>query len=223
MDRNVIFTLSGPDGGVRFIGTTTMGLHARVIRYKSAIASSGKSPVMQWIREIGFDNVIARTVEVVDSPEQLKERADHWIGIFSQGGHELLNVTPEQHSALVKKSFEDPAVRAKISKANKGRVRSPETRERMSQSRKGHGISAEHRALISRIHTGKVVGEETRRKISEKAMGHKRNQGRVQSPMTRLKMSRSKHENGHVAKGIVKDNCRWCAGLDWKQAVNELG
>lgn len=223
MDQYTIYTLSGPDGGVRFVGTTSMRLQARIIRYKSAIDAKGKSPVMEWIREIGYENLVARTIETVGTKEMMKERAEHYIRTFSLGGHDLLNVTPEQHREIIRKTFENPAVREKISVANKGRVRTPETRARMSEAKRGHPISDEHKAIISKVHTGKFVAESTRKLISEKAMGHKRNEGRVQSPLTRLKMSVSKHENGHIAKGIVKDNCKWCAGLDWAEAVRELG
>lgn len=220
MDKNIIYTLSGPDGAVRFVGMTTTGLWQRVIRYKSAMDSPGKSPVMQWIREIGYDNLNAHVVEVMPSPDGLKERTQHWIGVFARGGHDLLNVTPEQHRETVRKRLEDPAIRAKISKANKGRVRSAEARARMSAARQQFGISDEGRAKISATHTGKFVSEETRRKISEKAMGHTRNAGHVHTEEARLKMSYSKHLVIHAE--APKAGCKWCDGLTWEEAVRGL-
>lgn len=71
-------------------------------------------------------------------------------------------------------------------------------------------ITAEQREIISRTHKGKKLSVETKAKISEKAQGHKRNAGRKHSPEAREKMSKSHHANLHVAKGVVREGCRWC-------------
>lgn len=222
MDYNVIYTLSGPDGSVRFVGTTTTGLWKRVARYKSAVAAGGKSPIIEWIREVGYENIVPQVVEVVTSPDDLKARGAHWIDVFRNGGHDLLNVSPEAFAAKIREALSDPEIRAKISKAKTGVLKSAETRAKMSATKRRVGISEEGRKRISEVHTGKVVGESTRKLISDKAKGHLRNLGKTHSEAARTKMSHTKHLRGHVDSDLIKAGCKWCEGLTWDQAQGEL-
>lgn len=220
MEYNIVYTLSGPDGAVRFVGTTTTGLRQRVIRYKSAIKGPGTSPLLEWIREVGYENINPRVVETLPSPEGLKARGEHWVDVFRNGGHNLLNVTPEEFAGRVRKALSDPEVRKRISVAKAGVPKSEETKARMAAARKVRGITEEGRRRISEVHTGKIVSEETRKLISQRAMGHTRNAGKVHTMEARTKMSHSRHLVIHAE--TPKAGCRWCEGLTLEEALRGL-
>lgn len=209
-NKNVIYGLAGPDGQIRYVGFTTSTMQYRVNNHRSAAKGGHTAPVNQWIREVGLHSFTGVELEIVPEGEDLREKAEVWIKGFESRGVNLLNCTEAEHAARTRKAMEDPEVRAKISKADRSHTQTPEWRKMISEANKGRKISPEHRAIVSRTHKGKTVSEETRAKISERAMGHKRNLGRVQSAETREKMSVSKHNNLHVAKGIVKTGCRHC-------------
>jgi len=55
--------------------------------------------------------------------------------------------------------------RKKISEANKGKIISDETKEKISKALTGRVLSKNHRRKISNYHRGKIVSEETKEKI----------------------------------------------------------
>ena len=71
-------------------------------------------------------------------------------------------------SAAVKKRWEDPEQRMKMSELLKGRSFSDETRLKMSEAHKGKTLSEETRRKLSEANKGKTLSEETRRKLSER-------------------------------------------------------
>jgi group I intron endonuclease len=72
-----------------------------------------------------------------------------------------------------------------LSKANKGKIVSQETREKISKANRGVVRSEEFKQKVSRVHKGKITSKETREKMS---IAHK---GRVVSKETREKMSKA--------------------------------
>lgn len=202
MSTKIIYGVIGPDGRLVYVGTSKNDASYVEHHHRSA-AKAGKSqtPINQWIRTVGLDKFKVETLEEVPS-EDAKDRQQFWIDSARLAGHPIRNLTKEETSERVRKGMQES-----------GTVKQPRTRPKTYKPREprtGFHITDEHKAAISRAHKGKVVSEETRKKISEKAMGHKRNAGRVQSPETRMKMSLTKHTRGHVEKGIVKETCRWC-------------
>jgi group I intron endonuclease len=100
----------------------------------------------------------------------------------------------------------------KLRIANTGKKASPETRLKMSESRKGRTLSKEHieklisvhigkkrspetRSKISAAAKGRVVSEEVRAKIGAASKGNKNRLGSVASLETRAKMSASQKGN----------------------------
>jgi hypothetical protein len=205
-----IYSLSGPDGVVRYFGATTKN-EAYVLSHQKSAAKSAKrkTPANEWVLE-NLDGLKFTALEEVE-PERKDERLEFWITNARGQGLPILNVSKEAHRLKVRQAMASPEVRAKISENGKGRVNSPEHRRAISEANKGRVITPEHREIISRVHTGKVTSEETKRKIAEKARGHKRNLGRTHSPEAREKMSKTRHERNHVDKGIFKEGCRWCS------------
>jgi len=209
-DRNLVYALYGPDGKPHYVGYTTNTVRYRVNNHRSTAKAGHPAPVNEWIREVGLDNYEGRVLEVVPVGTSLAERAQVWIEGFTKAGHTLVNCTPEQHVKRTKAALDRPEVREKIKNQPRNYVRTPEWRAAISQANKGRVISEEHRAIISKTHTGKVVSEETRKKIAEKAKGHKRNLGKHHSEEAKAKMSLTKHQNQHVAKGVSKATCKHC-------------
>lgn len=208
--NGVIYALTDSEGVIRYIGYTKNDLTYTVNHHRSAAKAMRKAtPVNVWIAEIGLRAFKGEVLEQV-TPEDAEDRLAYWVENARHQGFDLLNLTKEEHMERVREAMRAPEVRKRLSEANKGRVRSPEWRAKVSAANKGRKLSDEHRANISKAQKGKVVSEETRRKISEKAMGHRRNVGKVHSPEAREKMSRSHHANHHLSKGVVKAGCRWC-------------
>lgn len=216
MKERIIYGLSGADGKIVYVGYTGNGLVYALDHQRSRSRLGTNTPVCVWIRENGevFDGEV---LEYLKPEDDAKDRVAYWSDYITANGGELLNVSSEQMSERLKKVFaERPELRAAVSRANKGRVVSEETRRRISESNKGKVISEAQRDAVRRTHTGKIVSEETRRKIAEKARGHQRNLGRVQSQETRDRMSYSKHLKNHVFWSINKTSCRWCENPNLK-------
>ena len=68
---------------------------------------------------------------------------------------ELIFLTPAEHHKL----------------HNKGKHRSDETRQKMSEAKKGHIVTEEHRRKISEAMKGHIVTDESRRKMAESRKG----------------------------------------------------
>lgn len=204
MSNKIIYGVSGPDGRLVYVGTSKNDAAYVEHHHRSAAkAGTSKTPINDWINEVGFYKFKVEVLETV-TEEDAKDRQQWWIDASKESGHPILNLTKEETSERVRQGMKES-----------GTVRAPANRPstyKRSNNRTGFHLSEEHKAAISRAHKGKVVSEETRKKISEKAKGHKRNLGRYKSEATRLKMSHTKHQNGHVVKGITKDTCRWCGG-----------
>lgn len=206
--KRIIFTLAGPDGRIRFVGFTTRGLKSRLARFKSAANKENPALAERWVRDTGFENITGYVVEEVPHNVNLKKRADAWIETLRRQGFDLVNETPEQRKD--RKISEE--TRRKMSESRKGRKMPDHVKARLIEANTGRKITDEQKAIISRTHKGKVTSEETRRKISEKAMGHKRNLGRIQSEEAKEKMSIAHHKRLHEDAGVNKPECRWCAG-----------
>lgn len=65
-------------------------------------------------------------------------------------------------------------IRDKISAANKGKKRTPETRKKMSESFRGRKLSPEHVEAIRSRNTGRKASNETRKRMSIARVGKKR-------------------------------------------------
>jgi len=90
-----------------------------------------------------------------------------------------------RHSVIVRQTYaNDPTLKQRIADAVKlARLKDPTIIERIGQAHKGRVRSAETRAKISAVHKGKTVTEETRAKLREI------NRGKKASAETRAKVS----------------------------------
>lgn len=205
--KNVIYGLAGPDGTIRYIGATSSTVRYRVNNHRSAAKANHPAPVNEWIRNVGLHNFTGELIEEVPEGVSLESRRDFWIDSFKRNGKPLFNCSEEQHRERTKEALSRPEVREKMKGIARPHTQTEEWRKMISEVNKGRVISPEHKAIISATHKGKVVSEETRRKIAEKAMGHKRNEGRTHTPEARAKMS---HTKSHLKKGVTDPNCIYC-------------
>lgn len=98
--------------------------------------------------------------------------------------------------------------KAKISAANKGKIRTPEVRAKIAATLMGHPVTVETRERIGKSCMGKNTGpmrDETKHKISQTLMGH------AVTAETRAKVSTSK--KGTIipslrGKKLSKEHCR---------------
>lgn len=203
-------TVSGGRGPIRYIGLTKRGLEYAVHHVRSsAKGATTELGVRAWVNSVGLHNFVGEVLEeVTGSLEDGNDRLAFWLDYAEANGLDLVRATDEERAAATSKGAE-----GKFRGHMTGKTHTPEARAKISAGNMGHELSDEHKAQISAIHKGKVVSAETRAKIAAKAMGHKRNAGRVQSPETRFKMSFTKHIRGHVDKGLVKEGCRHCEAM----------
>lgn len=204
-----IYALVDERGTFRYIGSSTKDAAYVLSHHRSAAKSAKKrTPVNEWV--LGYPGRITYKPLLQVEDILRKEELEKAIAKYRGQGHDLLNLTKEQHAAKVREAMAKPEVRSKISENGKGRVNSPEHRKAISEANKGRVISPEHKAIISATHKGKVTSEATKAKIAEKAMGHKRNAGRTHSQEAKDKMSHTRHVRNHVEKDVTKPTCRWC-------------
>jgi group I intron endonuclease len=98
MDDCVIYVawcVCHPEGGIRYVGQTCKTLKTRrsvhLWNARTPEAKSYRSPLSNWIRKHGEENV-AFTVLEVCTRNDLNEREIAWIALFRQQGYPLLNV-----------------------------------------------------------------------------------------------------------------------------------
>lgn len=113
---------------------------------------------------------------------------------------------PEVRENIRKNCWDNKEVRAKISKANKGRIKSEEWRRKIGEANKGRLVSKETRKKIkkalanpeikeklSKASKGRIVSEETRKNIS------KAQKGKIRSKEVKESMSKNRQrgDNGN--------------------------
>ena len=104
----------------------------------------------------------------------------------------------------------------KISEGNKGKFVSKESRQKMSKSHKGKTLSPEHKQKIAEGNKGRIVSKETRKKLSEGNKGKPGSwTGRKHSDETKKKMSEwqigkvvSKETREKISKTLKERNAK---------------
>ena len=114
-------------------------------------------------------------------------------------------------------------IRDKISAANKGQKRTPETRKKMSESFKGRKLSPEHVERIRVMNTGRKASNETKAKMSAARIGKKRPE---HGPKVRAALTGVKHSPERVKAvkfGNWNRNPAWLRADDVYDKWVELG
>ena len=107
------------------------------------------------IKKYGKDNFKKIILEKCSTFEELCEREIYWIGKLKPpyniakggtGGHTMKNATKEQIDKY----------REKLRKANTGKIRSNETKKKISEAKKGIKFTEEHISLLRKSHKGQI-------------------------------------------------------------------
>lgn len=132
-----------------------------------------------WLK-FGASAFSFEILESVADRAELICREQYWIDRLSPFGSAGYNICENAGSRMgVRASVE---AKLKMSKAHKGRVKSPEHQAAITAAIRGRRLSPEHRAKISEIRRGSVASDEARRNMVE---GQK---NRVMSEAARSRM-----------------------------------
>lgn len=116
--------------------------------------------------EASFKFIVIEYVKI----EKLLTREQYWITVLDvvKNGY---NISPSATNSLGVRHT--PEARMNMSIAHIGKIASAETRQKMSDSRKGKPAHPNAKAALLKSRIGAVASDETRRKISESSKGRK--------------------------------------------------
>ncbi len=130
----------------------------------------------------GKASFVFYTLEIIENYEQLTPAEQFWMDSFKAFGAELYNTLPAKRTHLgIKRSQE---TKDKISKANKGKVRSSEVCQAMSKQRSGKKL--------------KPHSEETKQKIAKANKGKKRSPERTKQCREQLEKTKELRKKRHL-------------------------
>ena len=110
-----------------------------------------------------------------------------------------------------KNPMKNPVTREKVSKALKGRKKSPEAEAKRLKSREGFKHSEESKEKISAALKGKPKSEAHKQKMSEVRLGHKRSQKSIEKQKQSSKgYKHSEKVKEKMRKPKVKVECPYC-------------
>jgi GIY-YIG catalytic domain len=181
----LIYTLSEPDGTVRYIGKTMRPLRRRLVEHMCyAVTKRANTYLARWIRELHEAGLVPVISQIDEAFENWAEREAHWIDWYWSQGARLTNLTPggdgvpghvhspETRRVMSEKAtlrFTNPAARIQAGLARKGKKDPPE--ELARKRIKGRIHTAEARANMSAGRIGIVFSPETieRMRVAAKA------------------------------------------------------
>lgn len=183
MEIYYIYTLEDPrNNNIRYIGYTKKLLKDRLIMHLKNLheAKQGKR---NWNKRISWLESLAKVdvIPVIKELEHFSIKEDalnseiYWIEQFKIWGFNLTNMTlggdggDTFSSQTLEKQIK---IKQKISKKNKGRIKSKETIEKFKKSIKASGHFSQKPGFVHPM-LGKPVSQETRLKISKAKIGKK--------------------------------------------------
>lgn len=177
-----IYVLKHPDTlEVRYVGKTVRSLSRRLGNHiANAKGNKHNKHLSNWILNILNENKkpVIELLETCQS-NNWQEREQYWISQFPN----LINLTAGGDGCV--NFIHSPETIEKIRQSKIGTRHSYEFKKAMSKRLKGVPLSAEHKSKIGLANKGKIASEETRKKLAE---SHK---GIFQSEDTKRKRSES--------------------------------
>jgi len=174
-NKNVIYTLLEPDTKeVRYVGKA-VDLYTRIRNHYKPSRLINKTHKNNWINKLLNNGkyFIVLVVEECESEESLNEAEIKWIKYYKDLGCDLTNGTS----------------------GGDGGKMSPESIEKMRQSKIGKKLSEDHKLKISEGNKGRIVTEEVKEKLREARKKY------VVSDETKQKMSEAKKGKTSWNKG----------------------
>ncbi len=208
---NVVYALSDSGGVIRYVGRTSIGAARRLSAHLSRARNANvKSPVAQWIIQIGEERVRIHILEDLGAEatiHDLNTRECYWIETqgthISKGG---LNLTAGGQGNMAGYSHTEET-KQKIAQGQLGRKASEELRKKLSDAHLGKSTGPRDpatKAKIANTLTGHTVSETTRAILSEKM------RGREITEEHRKSNGRAAHVRWHINKDVVSVECEWC-------------
>jgi hypothetical protein len=172
--KMIVYALSHPvTGEVRYIGKSERGLrrpkeHGKCYHYKRL----SHTPLYRWIQKLknqGLDYAIEVVEECLDRPS-LMTAERYWISQFRAWGFRLLNICDGGEGFTGHHTNE---TKAKIAAASALRKHTPESRQKLSDTKRGLPLSEDHRQALRKPHPGaqgKKKSPETRERMRQAAL-----------------------------------------------------
>ena len=164
----IIYKIVNKINGMTYVGQTKHSLDYRVAQH----IYDNSTYIQKALNKYGLQSFDTSIIDIADTKEALDEKEKYWIRTLNckapygynltDGGEGLLNPSQE--------------VRNKIAQTLKGNIPwnknkkdcfSQETKQKMSDMRKGKTFSDEAKRNMGDSHRGQIISEEHKRKISE--------------------------------------------------------
>lgn len=189
-----IYLLTSKLSGKRYVGQAR-NLRTRWYAHRNAAQGAPNSSYGQQTaisRAMRTHGVANFTLTVLEhcAAEQLNEREQWWIGSLKTMVPDGYNLTSGGVPARRAKD-----VGARISAANKGRVKTPEWRAKLSAAHTGKKLSVEHRRKISEVQRGRKQSAESNLRRSLAMKGIARG---PYSPAHRAAIAAGMSKEGHA-------------------------
>ena len=169
---------STENGKIRYVGQTMQSLTKRFDSHIHHPKSRKDTYVNRWIRSVRRNGFSVQAF-VIENDAVWNDAELRWIAWYKKNGARLVNLTLGGEGRTGYKMPE--AQRAAISRAHKGRRKSPEHIEAIRQSRLGKSNSLESRAKQSASLKGRMP--------KNLAALHERNKGIARTPEFRARLS----------------------------------
>lgn len=193
---------------VRYVGQTVKLLSRR---YSYHINDKDRTYKTNWINSLKKQGLlpIIELLEICQSKKMLNEREKYYIKHFKNIGYKLTNTTDGGGGSLgltpMKGKKHSLETRLKMSIAQKGKVFSEESRQKIRETLTGRHDCAETRLKKSKSRIGLKHSEETKRKMSKSLLGNKRWLGKKHKPETKRKMSKNNRNNGRIKSNALPE------------------
>lgn len=164
-----IYTITNLINNKIYLGKSS-NLKRRLNNHKIALLSlrHENEHLQNSVNKYGIENFKFEILEEV-SIEFLDSQENYWANLLNvhnrNFGYNILNCSPEGRTKVY-----DEELRYKLGNGQRGKKASKETKQKMSESRKGKAIhSEEFKNKLSNRAKNAKISEETRKKMSESA------------------------------------------------------
>jgi hypothetical protein len=173
---NIIYALIDPrePDAIRYVGKSYRPSRRLVEHLNQASRGEGTHKAA-WIRSVLSAGVRPEVVELERVGEDWQERERAWVGLLRASGHRLTNGTDGGEGGMGAEG------RAKLSRAMKGRVITPEHRAKIGDANRGRRLAPEtiaerqaHRVYGPAWNKGQPTPPETRAKQRAAKLGKPR-------------------------------------------------
>lgn len=197
-----VLVSSGEPGVVRYVGRTKYDTpYKRLASHRGHMDGGLKTHVYNWMRSVynSGEDVVALVLESGLSWEESGERERHYIKSYKDQGCDLTNISlgGDGHAAVSQET------RDLMSRNRKGKSPSPQAHAAARRANIGRVKSKEEKEKVSAGNKGKVRTLEMRQILSEKAKARPR---KPHTQETKDKISATKQRNFMLAKARIEDN-----------------